>query len=175
MLRWESLLFGSVSSRGRPLPSTPPATTGATPVPAPPLRDSTGAPPSSGIGVELQPRIRADSRAGMSSLFMKFSGEDYLKNGPQAGSRTSPAATERRCLILPSLETADITPRPPISVAIRIMRLLGAKLGDSSLLESVRIWIWRLARSIAASWKRPSRRVMKARLLPSADGRGETL
>jgi hypothetical protein len=55
------------------------------------------------------------------------------------------------------------------------MRLLGAKLGDSSLLESVSTCTCLLARSITASWKRPSRRVMKARLLPSGDGRGETL
>src|SRR5574343_23785 len=68
MLRCDSLLFGSVSSRGRPLASRPPAVTGATPVPAP-LRDSTGAPPSSGRGVVEQAASRADSRAGISSFF----------------------------------------------------------------------------------------------------------
>ena len=55
------------------------------------------------------------------------------------------------------------------------MRPLGAKLGDSSLAESVRICTWRVARSINASWKRPALRVMKARLLPSGEGRGVTL
>ena len=48
--RCDSLLFGSVSSRGRPLASKPPAVAGA-PVESLPVRDSTGAAPSSGQGV----------------------------------------------------------------------------------------------------------------------------
>jgi hypothetical protein len=43
-----------------------------------PLRDSTGAPaPSSGSGVVEQAASRADSRAGISSFFTKFSGANY--------------------------------------------------------------------------------------------------
>ena len=74
MLRCDSWLFGSVSSRGRPRESRPPAVTDVTPEP---LRDSTGAPEVSSTGVELQPTIRAASSAGTRSFFMVFSVEDY--------------------------------------------------------------------------------------------------
>ena len=57
---------------------------------------------------------------------------DYRICGPQAGSRTSAACTVSRWRMRPSVDTADSTPRPPLSVAYRIMRPLGAKLGDSS-------------------------------------------
>src|SRR6185295_12727542 len=99
----------------------------------------------------------------------------YFMNGPQAGSRTSPADTESLCLMRPSAETAESTPRPPLTVASRIMRPLGAKLGDSSLSLSVRIWVWRLAKSSVATWNLPPLRAMNARRLPSGLILGDTL
>ncbi|MDP3139299.1 MAG: hypothetical protein Q8N17_23560, partial [Burkholderiaceae bacterium] len=61
------------SSRGRPLASRPLAITGVT-AGLEPLRDSTGAPAfSSGVGVELQPTIKADNNTGINSFFMRFS------------------------------------------------------------------------------------------------------
>src|SRR5205814_10708465 len=73
------------------------------------------------------------------------------RNGPQAGSRTSPAAVLRRCLTLPSADTADSTPRSLITVAKRIMRPFGEKLGDSSRSLSVRICTWRFDISSSAT------------------------
>src|SRR5574343_1651250 len=98
MLRWDSLLFGSVSSRGRPVPSRPPATTGATAVLLP-LRDSTGAPPSSSATcLEPQPASRAASRAGIRIFFMGFSGE-ILTGGRPPGRLADIAAGDRQALL----------------------------------------------------------------------------
>src|SRR5690606_8879893 len=84
----------------------------------------------------------------------------HSMKGPQAGSRTSPPLVVRRCRMRPSEETADSTPRSPMTVAKRIMRPLGAKLGDSSRSLSVTICTWLLARSSSATWNLPSLRVM---------------
>src|SRR4051812_217948 len=100
----------------------------------------------------------------------------HSMNGPQAGSRTSPAAVLRRCLTLPSADTADSTPRSLITVASRIMRPFGAKLGDSSRSLSVRICTWRFDKSSSATWNLPAAlRVMYAIVLPSGLIRGDTL
>ena len=92
-------------------------------------------------------------------------------NGPQAGSRTSPAVALRRCLTRPSADTAESTPRPLTTVASRIMRPFGAKLGDSSWSLSVMIWVWRFVRSSSATWNLSPLRVMYASVLPSGLGR----
>src|SRR6185295_11553624 len=83
----------------------------------------------------------------------------HSMNGPQAGSRTSPPANGRRCLMRPSAETAASTPRPPITVASRIILPLGAKLGDSSRSLSVMTCTWRFDRSKSATWNLPALRV----------------
>src|SRR3972149_5871648 len=58
--------------------------------------------------------------------------------GPQAGSRPSPACSAGRRCTLPSAETAASSdPCRPV-VAYMIMLPLGAKLGDSSSLALVR-------------------------------------
>src|SRR5205823_13592120 len=99
----------------------------------------------------------------------------HSMNGPQVGSRTSPAAVLRRCLTRPSADTAESTPRSPITVASRIMRPLGEKLGDSSRSLSVRICTCRLERSSSATWNLPLLPVMYARVFPSGLILGETL
>src|ERR1039458_9020743 len=83
-----------------------------------------------------------------------------LKNGPQAGSRTSAACTDKRCFTLPSLETAASEPRLPIWVAYRIILPLGAKVGDSSCCPSVSTCPCLLARSNDFSSKRPPSRAI---------------
>ena len=63
-------------------------------------------------------------------------------NGPQAGSRTSPAGVVRRCFTRPSDDTADSTPRPlttaPFSVSeFCLFRLLFALCRSSTLLATI--------------------------------------
>jgi len=66
MLRCDSTLLGSVSSRGRPRESRPPAVTGVTPEP---LRDSTGAPEVSSTGVEAATDDQGSKEGGNKKFF----------------------------------------------------------------------------------------------------------
>ncbi len=59
----------------------------------------------------------------------------------------------------PSEETADSTPRPPLTVASRIILPLGAKLGDSSRSLSVMTCTCRFDKSSSATWNLPPLRV----------------
>src|SRR5574337_500264 len=73
---------------------------------------------------------------------------------------STPAPLSGLGVLLQAASRAASTPRPPYSLAYRIIRPFGAKLGDSSRLESVRIAVCFDARSITATWKRPLLRVM---------------
>src|SRR5690606_16434036 len=61
------------------------------------------------------------------------------RNGPHAGSRTSPSCRARRWCTRPSEDTAASSEPPGPLVVYRIMDPFGAKLGDSSSRALLRI------------------------------------
>src|SRR5258706_14328265 len=131
MVRFDRMLLGSFSGLTPLALGLPVTSTGATRE----VSGFVGEPLSTtsagfcwSVGVVVQAAKRADIVTAKAAIgIARTACLLYSMNGPHAGSRTSPAVMLNRCLMRPSEKTAESTPFPPITVARRIIRPLGAK------------------------------------------------